>query len=74
MRSIGGRKKYLKVPTDMSEEIDFDRFQGIVDASEFVIFLDSYGGFARDVSKSSPTRSTRTLRSSLTAPWARRGG
>ena len=51
LRSIGGRKKYLKVPTDMSEEIDFDRFQGIVDASEFVIFLDSYGGFARDVSK-----------------------
>ena len=51
LRSIGGRKKYLKVPTDMSEEIDFDRFQGIVDASKFVIFLDSYAEFARDVSK-----------------------
>merc|ERR1711985_63513 len=51
LRSVGGRSKYVKLPTD---EVDFDaeKYQKLVDDNEFVIFLDTYGGFAKQVTQS----------------------
>ena len=50
LRSVG-RKKYVKMPTD-EEEFDIEAFAKIVAGKEYVIFIDSYGGFAKKATKS----------------------
>jgi chitinase domain-containing protein 1 len=46
LRSVGGRRKYVKIPTD-EQEFDVESFERAVRDKEVVIFLDSYGGFAK---------------------------
>merc|ERR1712176_18682 len=46
LRSVGGRRKYVKMPTD-EQEFEIEKFEKVVRNKEVVIFLDSYGGFAK---------------------------
>ena len=51
LRSVGGRRKYVKMPAIMDEEIDIERYANLVDTKDVVIFLDSYGGYAKEVAR-----------------------